>query len=456
MTATFWIKALQLIASLALLVFIHELGHFMWARFFKVRVEKFYLFFDIGLHKLGIKWDGSLFKFKPKNSDTEYGVGWMPLGGYCKISGMIDESMDTEQMKQPEQPWEFRSKPSWQRLLIMIGGVLNNFLLAIIIYAGMVGYWGEKILPFKNVEQGMHFSEVAQEIGFNEGDIPLTADGKELTGFGLLADEADVMLNAKQVTLLRNGSDTVTITIPADFKQKVENSGGAFINYSTPVIVEKAMPGDGAQKAGLKKGDLLLSVNGVPTKCQPVFQEQLQLHKGKQVMIAFSRDGKLDSTQVTVSDVGTMGIVMRSPFDIYKTEYKPYGFFEAIPRGIKIGCAKMAEYVSGFKNVFSKRGAQSLGGFGAIGDLFPDVWNWEKFWDLTALLSVILAFMNILPIPALDGGHVLFLLYEMIFRRKPSDKFMERAQMAGMIILIALLLWANGNDIYRWIIKPLL
>ena len=456
MTATFWIKALQLIASLALLVFIHELGHFMWARFFKVRVEKFYLFFDIGLHKLGIKWDGSLFKFKPKNSDTEYGVGWMPLGGYCKISGMIDESMDTEQMKQPEQPWEFRSKPSWQRLLIMIGGVLNNFLLAIIIYAGMVGYWGEKILPFKNVEQGMHFSEVAQEIGFNEGDIPLTADGKELTGFGLLADEADVMLNAKQVTLLRNGSDTVTITIPADFKQKVENSGGAFINYSTPVIIEKAMPGDGAQKAGLKKGDLLLSVNGVPTKCQPVFQEQLQLHKGKQVMIAFSRDGKLDSTQVTVSDVGTMGIVMRSPFDIYKTEYKPYGFFEAIPRGIKIGCAKMAEYVSGFKNVFSKRGAQSLGGFGAIGDLFPDVWNWEKFWDLTALLSVILAFMNILPIPALDGGHVLFLLYEMIFRRKPSDKFMERAQMAGMIILIALLLWANGNDIYRWIIKPLL
>ena len=456
MTATFWIKALQLIASLALLVFIHELGHFMWARFFKVRVEKFYLFFDIGLHKLGIKWDGSLFKFKPKNSDTEYGVGWMPLGGYCKISGMIDESMDTEQMKQPEQPWEFRSKPSWQRLLIMIGGVLNNFLLAIIIYAGMVGYWGEKILPFKNVEQGMHFSEVAQEIGFNEGDIPLTADGKELTGFGLLADEADVMLNAKQVTLLRNGSDTVTITIPADFKQKVENSGGAFINYSTPVIIEKAMPGDGAQKAGLKKGDLLLSVNGEPTKCQPVFQEQLQLHKGKQVMIAFSRDGKLDSTQVTVSDVGTMGIVMRSPFDIYKTEYKPYGFFEAIPRGIKIGCAKMAEYVSGFKNVFSKRGAQSLGGFGAIGDLFPDVWNWEKFWDLTALLSVILAFMNILPIPALDGGHVLFLLYEMIFRRKPSDKFMERAQMAGMIILIALLLWANGNDIYRWIIKPLL
>ena len=453
---TFWIKALQLIVSLALLVFIHELGHFMWARFFKVRVEKFYLFFDIGLQKLGIKWDGSIFKFKPKKSDTEYGVGWMPLGGYCKISGMIDESMDTEQMKQPEQPWEFRSKPSWQRLLIMIGGVLNNFLLAIIIYAGMVGYWGEKILPFKNAEQGMYFSKEAQAIGFVEGDVPLSADGRELSGFGLKADEAEDMLNAKQVTVLRGGSDTVVVNIPANFKETVEKSDEQFIEYSTPAIIAKAMPGDGAEKAGLKKGDILQSVGNVPTGCQQRLKQQLQLHKGQQVMITFSRAGKLDSARVAVNDMGTIGIQMSSPFDVYKTDYKPYGFFEAIPRGIEIGCAKMATYVSGFKKVFSKQGAQSLGGFGAIGDLFPDVWNWEKFWDLTALLSVILAFMNILPIPALDGGHVLFLLYEMIFRRKPSDKFMERAQLVGMIILIALLLWANGNDISRWIIKPLL
>ena len=457
MTATFWIKALQMIASLGLLVFIHELGHFMWARIFGVKVEKFYLFFDIGLKKLGINWDGSLLKYKPKKSDTEYGVGWMPLGGYCKIAGMIDESMDTEQMKQPEQPWEFRSKPAWQRLLIMIGGVVNNFLLAIIIYAGMVYYWGEQYIPYKNAEMGMNFCQSAEKIGFKDGDIPLSADERQL--YYLNSDEVQAMTTAKQVKVLRNGRDTVTIDIPEKFIFDAEadaKRGEPFIDYRVPVVVESTLPGDGADKAGLKKGDRILTVDTVDVADFGIFTAQLMEHKGKTVKMTLMRDGKLDSANVAVSDAGKIGIGLRPAPLIYKVESKAYGFFESIPRGIEMGWTKMVNYVSSLKLLFSKEGAQSLGGFGTIGSIFPDTWNWVSFWDLTAFLSVILAFMNILPIPALDGGHVMFLLYEIIFRRKPSDKFMERAQLVGMIILIALLLWANGNDIYRWIIKPLL
>ena len=427
MTTTFWIKALQMIASLGLLVFIHELGHFMWARIFGVKVEKFYLFFDIGLKKLGINWDGSLLKFKPKKSDTEYGVGWLPLGGYCKIAGMIDESMDLEQMKQPEQPWEFRSKPAWQRLLIMIGGVVNNFLLAIIIYAGMVYYWGEQYIPYKNAEMGMNFCQSAEKIGFRDGDIPLSADGRQL--HYLNSDEVQAITTAKQVKLLRNGSDTVTVNIPDKFIFDAEEDakqGEPFMDYRIPVVVETTMPGDGADKAGLKKGDMILKIGTVDAADFSTFTAQLMEHKGKTVQMSFMRDGKLDSANVAVSDAGKIGM----------------------------GWTKMVNYVSSLKLLFSKEGAQSLGGFGTIGSIFPDKWNWYSFWDLTAFLSVILAFMNILPIPALDGGHVMFLLYEIIFRRKPSEKFLERSQMVGMAILFALLLWANGNDIYRWIIKP--
>ncbi|MBR5086357.1 MAG: RIP metalloprotease RseP [Muribaculaceae bacterium] len=457
MTATFWIKALQLIVSLALLVFIHELGHFMWARFFKVRVEKFYLFFDVGLKKLGINWGGSILKFKPKNSDTEYGIGWLPLGGYCKISGMIDESMDTEQMKQPEQPWEFRSKPAWQRLLIMIGGVLNNFLLAIIIYAGMVYYWGEKYLPYKNAELGMEFSQSAEKIGFKDGDIPLSADGRELVY--LNNDELQAILTAKQVKVLRDGKDTVTVNIPEKclfIAEKDAKNKEAFIDYRIPVVVETTMPAEGAEKAGLKKGDHILSVDTIDAPDYKNFTAQLMAHKGKTVAMAFERNGKIDTANVSVNEAGKIGIGLRNVNDIFKFESKEYGLFASIPRGVEMGCTQMVNYVQQFKYVFSKEGAQSLGGFGAIGSIFPDTWNWYSFWNITAFLSIILAFMNILPIPALDGGHVLFLLYEIIFRRKPGDKFLERAQIVGMTILIALLLWANGNDIYRWIIKPFL
>ena len=455
MTATFWLKALQLIASLGLLVFIHELGHFMWARIFGVRVEKFYLFFDVGLKKLGINWDGSLLKFKPKKSDTEYGVGWVPLGGYCKISGMIDESMDLEQMKQPEQPWEFRTKPAWQRLLIMIGGVLNNFLLAIIIYAGMVYYWGEQYIPYRNSDMGMAFSTSAEKIGFRDGDIPLSADGKQLHYMN--ADEVQAMVTAKQVKVLRNGTDTVTINVPNKFifdAEKDAKGGEPFIDYRIPVIVESTMPADGAAKAGLVKGDRIVKIDTIDNPDYHEFTQQLALYKGKAVAMCYDRGGKIDSAMVEVSSAGKIGIGLRPITQIYKVEAKQYSLLGSIPRGIEMGCTQMVNYVSQFKYIFSKEGAQSLGGFGAIGSIFPDTWDWSRFWELTAFLSIILAFMNILPIPALDGGHVLFLLYEIIFRRKPGDKFLERAQMVGMTLLIALLLWANGNDIYRWIIKP--
>lgn len=455
MTATFWIKALQLIASLGLLVFIHELGHFMWARLFGVRVEKFYLFFDIGLKKLGINWDGSIFKFKPKNSDTEYGMGWMPLGGYCKIAGMIDESMDLEQMQQPEQPWEFRTKPAWQRLLIMIGGVLNNFLLAIIIYAGIVYYWGEQYIPYQNATLGMTFSDSAHKLGFMEGDIPLIADGKQLNY--LNSDEIQAIVTARQVKVLRGGKDTVAINIPSNYiftANKEAEAGIPFIDYRIPVVVESTMPGDGAEKAGIKKGDRLLMIDSVATADHKSLTAQLMAHKGDTVQVTYERAGKAITAALPVSTAGKIGVSFKLITEVYKVETKQYSLLTSVPRGIEMGCTQLVNYVEQFKYIFTKEGAQSLGGFGAIGSIFPDTWDWYRFWTLTAFLSIILAFMNILPIPALDGGHVLFLLYEIIFRRKPGDKFLERAQMVGMSILIALLLWANGNDIYRWIIKP--
>lgn len=455
--STFWIKALQLIASLGLLVFIHELGHFMWARLFGVRVDKFYLFFDIGLKNLGINWDGSILKYKPKNSDTEYGIGWLPLGGYCKIAGMIDESMDLEQMKQPEQPWEFRTKPAWQRLLIMIGGVLNNFLLAILIYAGIVYYWGEQYIPYKNATLGMEYSQSAQKIGFRNGDIPLSADNRELVS--LNADELQAILTAHQVKVLRDGKDTVAINIPNKYlfeAEKDAKKGEAFIDYRMPVVVENTMPGDGAEKAGLKKGDQLLKIDSVETADFKSLTTQLKAHKGDTVLLSFLRNGKEQVVALAVNSAGKVGVQFKPITDVYKVEVQNYSLLSSIPRGVELGWTQMVNYVEQFKYIFTKEGAQSLGGFGAIGSIFPDTWDWYRFWNLTAFLSIILAFMNILPIPALDGGHVLFLLYEIIFRRKPGDKFLERAQMIGMTLLIAILLWANGNDIYRWIIKPFL
>ena len=442
---TFLVKALQLILSLSILVLVHEFGHFIFARIFKVRVEKFYLFFD--------PWF-SIFKFKPKNSDTEYGVGWLPLGGYCKISGMIDESMDKEAMAQPPKPYEFRSKPAGQRLMIMVAGVLFNFLLALFIYSMVLFTWGDTFLPLKNVKAGMDYSETFHNVGFQDGDILLKADDTELERFG--EDCFRRVLNAQTVTVLRGGVETV-IPIPEDMAQRVMRDKKGFASYRFPMVVRelgKTESGESpAAVAGLQPGDSIVSINGIVTPSFYEVGEVLAQNKDKDVLVGFYRAGIPQTLTLHTDTAGKMGIYSVSPFDMYQTVTRKYGFFESFPAGVMLGVNTLKGYVSDMKYVFTKEGASSLGGFGTIGSLFPAEWDWHSFWMKTAFLSIILAFMNILPIPAMDGGHVMFLLYEVIARRKPSDKFLEYAQVTGMFLLFALLIYANGNDIFRFFFK---
>ena len=442
---TFLIRALQLIMSLSLLVIIHEGGHFLFSRLFKVRVEKFYIFFD--------PWF-SLFKFKPKNSDTEYGVGWVPLGGYVKISGMIDESMDTEQMKQPAQPWEFRSKPAWQRLLIMIGGVLMNFLLAIFIYSMILFHWGDSYISLQDMTYGMKFNERAQEIGFRDGDILLRADEQPLERFGM--DMLRNVAEARTVTVLRDGKET-EIYMPEISLLDIAKEEPMFLDILRPNVVDSVIAGGPLAIAGVQKGDSILAVNNMPVGSWNEFTEKLEGFRSDaetngaeyaEFSLVYSHQGMRDTVAVR-----TDSLFMVRPTSMldYKVTTRHFNFFESFPAGVKLGVNTLKGYVNDMKYVFTKEGAKSVGGFGTIGSIFPKVWDWHCFWEMTAFLSIILAFMNILPIPALDGGHVLFLLYEIVARRKPSDKFMEYAQMVGMFLLFALLIWANFNDIMRFV-----
>ena len=510
----FLIKATQLILAFAILVIIHEFGHFLFARIFGVKVEKFYIFFD--------PWT-ELFKWKPKKyvgglgkkkhingykgeqednienqgenkaidvcqdiqelkdepvtsdgeqktekkkkksfwGDTEYGIGWLPLGGYCKISGMIDESMDTEQMKKPPQDWEFRSKPAWQRLLIMIAGVLFNFLLAILIYAGIVYATGEKYIPFEEAKMGMAYSGEAQKIGFKDGDIPLSADGQKLD----TPTEARMqMIQAKEVQVLRNGKDTVTIQIPENFifaldkEAKSDTATIAFMTYRIPTRITQVTPGEGAEKAGIQAGDEIIAIDSISTPSLDKFLTVLQGHENQTIDLTVLRKNR-EATDtlnipVTLSENSKMGVALEiDPSAFYNAKEIKYSLLASVPRGIQMGTEKLSSYASSMKLVFTKEGAKSVGGFGSIGSIFPEKWDWIAFWNIAAFLSVALAFMNILPIPALDGGHVLFLLYEVVTRRKPSEKFLEYAQMFGMGLLILLLLYANGMDIVRFFIK---
>ena len=549
---TFLIKATQLIMALALLVVIHEFGHFFFSRLFGVKVEKFYIFFNpftslfkwkpkkhVGsLSRISFKDDvakeeyeelqnlqeaeskltkaqeelekarnGSAFRrifhkedpaavaaaeqkiaaasaeldaqlqnrtlreardyeeqlkesrWKRFWGHTEYGIGWLPLGGYCKIGGMIDESMDTAQMKTPPQPWEFRSKPAWQRLLIMIAGVLFNFLLAIVIYAGIVYAEGEKYVAFTDAKMGMDYSPAAQSAGFRDGDIPLTADGKPLGNPGEARME---IAQASTVEVLRDGKDTVSITIPDNFiftldkEMKEGNADFNLMTYRFPAKVTLLAEGDGAAKAGMKEGDIITAVDSLQTPTLLSFLRTMKDVKAEGVTLTVVRGAAGDTIKmpVALNTEGKMGVGFEvDPGAFYKVQEKRYSLLGSVPRGIEMGTDKLVSYARSMKLVFTKEGAKSIGGFGAIGSIFPEKWNWIAFWNIAAFLSVALAFMNILPIPALDGGHVLFLLYEVVTGRKPSQKFMEYAQMTGMFLLLALLLYANGMDIARLFFK---
>ena len=455
----FLIRLLQFILAIGLLVLLHEGGHFFFAKLFGIRVDKFYLFFDPSIWK----WDGSLFKWKPKKSDTQYGIGWLPLGGYCKIAGMIDESFDTEQMKQPVQSWEFRAKPSWQRLLVMIGGVLVNFLLALFIYSMILFYWGDTYIPVKDMTLGMKFNTEAKQYGFKDGDILIGTEEGEFKDFS--ADLYRAISEAKRVDIIRDGKP-MSLDLPGDINLlgmlKAEPS---FVRPLVPAEIDSVMADSPAASIGLQAGDKIVAINGKDVDSYNEFTDQLGVLedmmsaaktatdslKIRTATIVYERGGIKDTAAVTLTSELKLGFYVKSLAGLYEPYTREYGFFESIPAGIKYGWNVLAGYVGDMKYVFTADGAKSLGGFGAIGSLFPPVWDWYLFWKMTAFLSIILAFMNILPIPALYGGHVLFLLYEMITRRKPSENFMIKAEYVGFGILILLMVVANLNDILRWL-----
>ena len=445
--------------AIGLLVLLHEGGHFFFAKLFGVRVDKFYLFFDPSIWK----WDGSLFKWKPKNSDTQYGVGWLPLGGYCKIAGMIDESFDTEQMKQPEQPWEFRAKPTWQRLLIMIGGVLVNFLLALFIYSMILFHWGDTYIPVKDMTMGMKFNTEAKALGFQDGDILVGTDKGEFKDFS--ADLYRDLSEATRVDLIRDGKQ-MSLQLPGDLNLlNMLKAEPSFVRPLIPAVIDSVMDNSPAAEIGLQKGDKIVALNGKSIDSYNEFTEQIGVledmmtaaksqadsMKIRTATIVFEHETAMDTATIALTPDLKVGFFVKTLAGIYEPYTREYGFFESIPAGIKYGWNVLAGYVGDMKYVFTADGAKSLGGFGAIGSLFPPVWDWYLFWKMTAFLSIILAFMNILPIPALDGGHVLFLIYEMITRRKPSETFMIRAEYVGFGILILLMVVANLNDILRWL-----
>jgi len=457
----FIIRVLQLILALTILVFLHEGGHFVFSKLFGVRVEKFYIFFDPSIWK----WKGSLFKWKPKKSDTTYGIGWLPFGGYCKISGMIDESFDTEQMKQPAQPWEFRSKPAWQRLLIMIGGVLVNFLLALFIYSMVLYTWGDSYIKVSDMTMGMKFNNEAKALGFQDHDILVGTDLGEFKDFN--ADMFRDLAEAHQAKVIRNGQPA-TVELPGDLNLLgMLKTTPQFCRPFVPAEIDTVLANGPADNIGMKKGDKIVAINGSAVDSWNEVNDQLgrladQMTEAKTttdslrlrtVTISYARNAEGDtitSTTTLTPDL-KFNVGMTSIFNYYEPTNVEYGFFESFPAGVQYGWNVLAGYVNDLKYVFTADGAKSLGGFGAIGSLFPPVWDWHMFWLMTAFLSIILAFMNILPIPALDGGHVLFLIYEMITGRKPSENFLIKAEYVGFGALILLMVVANLNDILRWL-----
>ena len=488
-------QVIGLILSLSLLVIVHEFGHYFFARLFKTRVDKYYIFFNpyfslFRMKKFGGRWhfkffsrnvpdalvaekdaDGNELKdekgkvsyramtdeeraalpeddWRREPDNTEWGIGWLPFGGYCSIVGMVDETTKAGNLSKEPQPWEFRSKPAWQRLLIIVGGVLVNFITALILYVAILFTWGEQYIPMENAKYGLYFSETALNEGFQNGDLILTVDGKSYEKLGDLAT-ALLVDNAQRVEVLRDGQKD-TVYLSADFAQKVLASGNqVFCQFDFPFVIDSVWDGSVAAKSDLRRGDSLTAINDTSYNSFFDFRSVLANHANEEIDLALYRAGQPDTFLVQLGEDGMLGVTPVSYWDLLGTKKVEYSFWSSIPNGIAKGFQKLADYVKSFKLVFTKEGASQLGGFGTIGSIFPKVWNWEIFWNMTAFLSIILAFMNFLPIPALDGGYILFILVEMITGRKPSDKFIGYANTVGFAILILLLIYANGMDVVR-------
>lgn len=495
---TILIKAAQLILAFVILVTIHEFGHYIFARIFGMRVSKFYLFFNPWFSILKynprkgtlqiIAWtkkvkatEGSDTKTeeeqkslvtlhvgkphpvedpnKPTWRDTIYGLGWLPLGGYCAIDGMIDETTDASKLSKDPEPWEFRAKKPFPRLMVMVAGVLMNFILAIIIYIGIAIKWGDYVIPYDKVTYGWNFSNELKDAGFRDGDRPVAIDGKKINN----SDDMvlwELIQDGTEVTVIRDMTDSVVVRIPKGTTMKIADLDKKQIpmELRVPIYVNKVVAGEGASKAGIEEGDRIVRIGNDTLPATTAVTNGpllnvLQKYKGETVPVGIIRGDQYMVKDVKVNAEGLLGVGLKTAPEIYEFERIHYGLFQSIPVGINKGVKRLTSYVGSLKHLFSKKGVQSVGGFGAIGDMFPAQWDWESFWNLTAFLSVILAFMNILPIPALDGGHVLFTLYEIVTRRKPSEKFLEYAQYVGMAFLFLLLIYANFNDIYRFFFK---
>lgn len=473
---TFLIKALQLIVALIILVTIHEFGHYIFARMFGIKVNRFYLFFNPGFSLLKYNpMKGTLQIFsrsddhawktvrvgrehqprpdgKPTWRDTVYGLGWLPLGGYCDIAGMVDETKSSKDLAAEPQPWEFRTKAAWKRLLVMVAGVLFNFLLAIVIYIGIAAHWGERVIPYEAVTEGMDFSEPMHRAGFADGDILLTLNGNTIDPLET-SDNWGLIQPGSKIAVLRDHRDTVVITAGDRLIKDLVEANERYMAMRVPVMVDDVVGGEGAVKAGLRSDDRILKVASDTTPSLSEFFPALKKQASKTVPMVILRDGKELTVPVEVNSDGKIGIQLRPGQKIYDVVEVQYNIFSAIPRGWHNGVDRLSTYVSSLGMIFTKEGAKSVGGFGALGSMFPTIWNWLSFWEITAFLSVILAFMNIIPIPALDGGYTLFLIVEMITRRKPSERFLEIANMIGMGFLLLLLVYANLNDIYRLVLK---
>ncbi len=438
----FFIKTIQLLLSLSILIVLHELGHFIPAKLFKTRVEKFYLFFDV---KFSL--------FKKKIGETVYGIGWLPLGGYIKIAGMIDESMDKEQMAGPPQPWEFRSKPAWQRLIIMVGGVTVNIIVGLFIYICLFYSNGQKILTNENLPNGFSVSQDFKNLGFQDGDYILKVNGKDFENVDRI--NHDIFLrDVKTITVKHQNGESNTISLPENTAMDLFKKGEREpFSPMRQAIIDTILPEYPAANSDLQVGDKVLAVNGAPVNSFRGMSDIVNENKNKELQLTIQRENEEKDILLKADENGKLGI--NNLAKEYNNSFQQinYTFGESIGGGINYGYNVLRDYIAQFKYVFTTTGATQVGGFGAIGNLFPDAWDWVKFWETTAFISIVLAFMNILPIPALDGGHVMFLLYEIVTGRKPNDKFMEYAQMVGFFILIALLLFANGNDIYRWLFE---